>query len=641
MEPPDPGKTPSPKGFEGEERPIQNTPTENFHNFVGDLHETFLKTKALQKDGSPTPKICKEDILSSPAPRFSEKSDSPQKIPSSHRFPWHSSTPFSAISDGSPLLHSLNLEISLLEPMSESHVQKGTRNHKIFSKPAKPASAVSPAKKPSPIRSKTYVQNDSLTTEEFSPPPTPLVNHFFPLSTPGSDPLPKNSPQIIPTPSIQLENFPPLVTGIQISNSPPQSAINIPAPPLLPTPPSEPNGNPWKNLFIKAKPPSSTNLRRAFPKEPGLTKSSIDFSMEEVSIGSNKWNHCLVGFFLGRRPFVQHLQENLQRKWNLKGNIQISTLRNGFFLFRFSCGEDCDQILEMGGHTYASRPLILRRWSPGLPLEQPELSTIPIWVKLPGLPLQYWNNEGISKIGSVIGNPLYMDSKTADETRLNFARICVEIEAGDPLPDSIEIHSPFGVSTQSFEYEWKPQSCNLCKIFNHSTEKCPVSAKTNPKPAQEWRPISRKEPPKAPSAPSSDPDLNQDTSTPASSPKPQSPPRNESNLSIVTTQNPFDILNSVDTDEKNSEFISEDEDVSATSGPCAILGNNRSLGLDGPSSSDPLSLPGPLTDPIENTLPPSDSELKDTHPESSDLPSSPHVDHTRSAQNSPLQNSHD
>ncbi|XP_077229955.1 uncharacterized protein LOC143862934 [Tasmannia lanceolata] len=79
--------------------------------------------------------------------------------------------------------------------------------------------------------------------------------------------------------------------------------------------------------------------------------------------------------------------------------------------------------------------MILRKWCPETPLEKLNLTSVPIWIRLPGLPLQFWSANGISKIASYIGNPLYMDSKTADTTRLSYARCCIEVEPGNPYPE--------------------------------------------------------------------------------------------------------------------------------------------------------------------------------------------------------------
>ncbi|XP_077239699.1 uncharacterized protein LOC143880596 [Tasmannia lanceolata] len=156
--------------------------------------------------------------------------------------------------------------------------------------------------------------------------------------------------------------------------------------------------------------------------------------------------------------------------------------------------EDCSLVLEALAHSYGGRPLILRKWSKDILIEKSNLKRTPIWIRLPNLHLKFWTNTILSKIASGFGKPLYRDSHTADAIRLNFARLCVEVEADTVLPDSIEIKTSTECITQAVEYDWKPSSCQICKTFSHSANSCPLNTMkkvpTNSS-KQEWRPISK------------------------------------------------------------------------------------------------------------------------------------------------------
>ncbi|XP_077215844.1 uncharacterized protein LOC143850484 [Tasmannia lanceolata] len=147
----------------------------------------------------------------------------------------------------------------------------------------------------------------------------------------------------------------------------------------------------------------------------------------------------------------------------------------------------------MEDHTYAGKPMILRKLTPINAQEILNLTSVPIWIKFPGLTLQFWSANGLSKIASAIGVPLYMDSQTSEETRLNFARLCVEVEAGASYPEFIPIHTPYGIHNQQVLYELRPIACQNCKIFRHTTAACPIGEKKkDDKVRQEWRPIVSK-----------------------------------------------------------------------------------------------------------------------------------------------------
>ncbi|XP_077221623.1 uncharacterized protein LOC143855390 [Tasmannia lanceolata] len=338
---------------------------------------------------------------------------------------------------------------------------------------------------PSPFLNQKLIA--AAKTEKISINPHP---HSFIFSTPGNYSRPiAISNETTPSPS---SDFPAHSVGTDPTPIPlpletdgsdaTQSATGAAA--------TQAKTSPWRSLFGEKSTKGLSKLEFVNPVAADSGKKRISFENEELEEIGCKWRTSLVGYFIGRRPYFMNLRENLSRKWNLKGELQIFTLSNGFYLFQFTCLEDCDSVLESGEHSYAGRPLILRKWKPGTPLEKLNLTSIPVWVRLPGLPLEFWSAKGLSKIASFIGNPLYMDSRIAEETRLSYARMCVEVEAGAEFPETIPIHTPYGIHNQKVQYDWKPSACKTCIDFSHTSEACPKNvqvAQHNHK--QEWRPV--------------------------------------------------------------------------------------------------------------------------------------------------------
>ncbi|MBA0811193.1 hypothetical protein Gohar_003117, partial [Gossypium harknessii] len=63
------------------------------------------------------------------------------------------------------------------------------------------------------------------------------------------------------------------------------------------------------------------------------------------------------------------------------------------------------------------------------------------WIQLLGLPLEYFNEEVLVKVGKLVGRPIKLDSNTVYTTRGKFARICIEIYLSKPLIPSIRIEA--------------------------------------------------------------------------------------------------------------------------------------------------------------------------------------------------------
>ncbi|KAK3204589.1 hypothetical protein Dsin_018635 [Dipteronia sinensis] len=177
-----------------------------------------------------------------------------------------------------------------------------------------------------------------------------------------------------------------------------------------------------------------------------------------------------------------------------------------FSFFKFSDDKACSNVLESGPWLFVGRMVILKKWHPRLILTRETYSKIPVWVKLFNIPHEYWNEEGLSHIASVVGKPLYADSLTESMKRISYARVCIEIDAICELVDSFDLFMGdnsgpnLGESVEILvEYQWKPKICTECKSFGHSIITCPKLKPLHPpyvmdfdpKPKQEWRRVTK------------------------------------------------------------------------------------------------------------------------------------------------------
>ncbi|KAL3500009.1 hypothetical protein ACH5RR_039102 [Cinchona calisaya] len=76
-----------------------------------------------------------------------------------------------------------------------------------------------------------------------------------------------------------------------------------------------------------------------------------------------------------------------------------------------------------------------------------------------------------------------LDKMTAEQSRLSFARIYVEIDVDCMLPEMIPYVNEKGEQVaQTVTYEWIPPKCSHCKRFGHALYACPL------KPQKIWVP---------------------------------------------------------------------------------------------------------------------------------------------------------
>ncbi|GJZ37873.1 nucleotide-diphospho-sugar transferase [Tanacetum coccineum] len=230
----------------------------------------------------------------------------------------------------------------------------------------------------------------------------------------------------------------------------------------------------------------------------------------------------------------------------------------GLFSFQFSSMHGLDAMLENGPWFIRNNPLILKKWHPDENLLKEDV-TVPVWVKLHGVPVTAFSEDGLSAIATKLGTPLMLDSYTSylcmqSWGRSSYARVMVELRADVELKDNIVVAMPKITREDHYtcnvrvECEWKPSRCSSCKVFVHIHEECtkntcvgekktikkpsqtsrdvPVGPKISFKPQKEYRPVTKK-----PNASSS---------------------VNKKNGVVPTFEvrnsNPFDVLNSIDND---------------------------------------------------------------------------------------------
>ena len=171
----------------------------------------------------------------------------------------------------------------------------------------------------------------------------------------------------------------------------------------------------------------------------------------------------------------------MRNNWAKYGLKRVMMNADGFYFFKFDSQVGLDAVLEGGPWMIKNSPIILKKWTMRTSLMKEELTRIPVWVKLHGVPLQVFNEDGISIIATHIGKPIMLDSYTSSMCidswgRSSFALCFIEVDSNVALTESITIGVPlldsigFSIETMQVEYEWNPPMCDVCLIFGHSVD---------------------------------------------------------------------------------------------------------------------------------------------------------------------------
>ena len=107
--------------------------------------------------------------------------------------------------------------------------------------------------------------------------------------------------------------------------------------------------------------------------------------------------------------------------------------------------------------------------------------TILIWVRLPGLPLEFWHEDIFRGIVGSFRDIIVMDQATALKSKLQNARLYVKVENLNHLLGKVELTSKLGKRMQEVIYEDLPNTCFAYKKQGHWVKNCPTKGKSTSK----------------------------------------------------------------------------------------------------------------------------------------------------------------
>ncbi|KAJ6287682.1 hypothetical protein OIU76_030636 [Salix suchowensis] len=148
--------------------------------------------------------------------------------------------------------------------------------------------------------------------------------------------------------------------------------------------------------------------------------------VEDLDVKCAMWKTCLIRYVSGKFPGYKALNAVIVNSFHCKAVLTLH--ESGWLIYKFKNEDDKLVVLQGGPYLVFGRPLMLREMPEFFNFNSAEMSTIPVWVKLPNLPLRCWSENCLSKIASVIGNPNECDMLTSSMTRLSYARVLVEID---------------------------------------------------------------------------------------------------------------------------------------------------------------------------------------------------------------------
>lgn len=196
----------------------------------------------------------------------------------------------------------------------------------------------------------------------------------------------------------------------------------------------------------------------------------IPVTKEEKERLRRPWRKTLIVKVLGRKVNYHYLRQRLQRMWKPEANFDLIAIDQDYFLARFEERRDYEFAKFEGPWIIVGHYLTVQEWEPNFFPHKNKLNKLLVWVRFPTLPIEYFEDEFLMKIGKNIGRPVKVDTTTSLVSIGKFARVCVELDVTRPLLSKFTL----GGEVVPVEYEGIQLVCFKCGIYGHKQGQCGV-----------------------------------------------------------------------------------------------------------------------------------------------------------------------
>ncbi|XP_024015967.1 uncharacterized protein LOC112089217 [Eutrema salsugineum] len=162
------------------------------------------------------------------------------------------------------------------------------------------------------------------------------------------------------------------------------------------------------------------------------------------------WEDTIVGKFVSAAPHVGYIHMTVNKIWtsgdkSLK--IDVFVVDDTTVKFKIPDASTRSRVLRRGMWSIKNIPMMVSKWSPVVEEAQPAIQVLPMWVVLRNVPRSMFSWKGISFFASPLGEPKKLHPDTLWAKNFEEARVFVEVNLDQKLPESFSFKSKTGVDT--------------------------------------------------------------------------------------------------------------------------------------------------------------------------------------------------
>lgn len=194
----------------------------------------------------------------------------------------------------------------------------------------------------------------------------------------------------------------------------------------------------------------------------------IMITKEENARIRRLWRRSLIIKLLGKTVGYNLLLRRLEAMWRPENPMELIDLDQDYYLARFEAQRDYDFARFEGPWMIFDHYLIVQEWMLNFNPRSNKTEKILAWVRFPALPIEYFDEDILLRVGNSIGRAIKVDNTTSLTSRGKFARVCVELDVTKPLLAKFDIEE----SVYPIEYEGIHLVCFKCGIYAHRQDHC-------------------------------------------------------------------------------------------------------------------------------------------------------------------------
>lgn len=177
------------------------------------------------------------------------------------------------------------------------------------------------------------------------------------------------------------------------------------------------------------------NLNLLTPTNSGATSSiklvskilegeKIKVKDEDCLDVEKYWGCALIGYVGGSSLGIKAIKDEMV-KWKVNSKLRIHP---SAWLIQNQDELRSSSILDGVPYFIFNFLLLLKIMPQDFDYRDEEIFKVPIWIKLPFLPLSLWTKKALRKISSKVGTPLTTNLFTQNREHIAYARLLMEVD---------------------------------------------------------------------------------------------------------------------------------------------------------------------------------------------------------------------